>query len=267
MRQHHGYALELTDNSKTGWAFSLSRNDSCINATQICKKLCYGNGIRYRSDAQRQKRKRNFRTVEFLLDSGGPELLSENLIALIDQARPADWLAAKICGEPTSLPWSVRVHDVGDWHSVRYIKAWQIAILQRPTCKFWFYTRSFVEAPMQAALAELASLPNCSGLLSIDSENFEQGLLVYAKYPGVFKLALLQEHERALDAGLLPAIKRQVTAGQIVNFPYHHGAKHVPAVSVEGLTNCPQIVSSALPLQSARHLPKPCQTCAFCLPV
>ncbi len=119
---------------------------------------------------------------------------------------------------------------------------------------------------MQVALAELASLPNCSGLLSIDSENFEQGLLVFAKYPGVFKLALLQEHEQKLDPELLPAIERQVVAGQIINFPYHHGGKHVPALSVEGLTNCPQITGSALPLQTARHLPKPCQTCAFCLP-
>lgn len=121
MKHHHGYGLELTDNSKTGWAFSLARKDSCIHATEVCKKLCYGNGIRYQSDAQKDKRQRNFRTVEFLLDKGGPELLAENLLALVDNARPVDWLAAQISGEPTSLPWSLRIHDVGDYAEDRNI--------------------------------------------------------------------------------------------------------------------------------------------------
>ncbi len=121
MRQNHGFGLELTNNSKTGWAFSLSRNDSCIHATDICRKLCYGNGIRYQSAGQKDKRRRNFKTVEFLLERGGPELLAENLIALVDQARPSDWLAAQICDEPTSLPWSLRIHDVGDYPEFRTI--------------------------------------------------------------------------------------------------------------------------------------------------
>lgn len=266
MKPHHGFGLELTDNSKTGWAFSLTRSDSCIHATAVCKRLCYGNGIRYQSDAQKQKRQRNFRTVEFLLDQGGPELLAENLLALVDSARPVDWLAAQISNEQTSLPWSLRLHDVGDWHSVRYVQAWTIAARQRK-CKFWFYTRSFVDDAILAALAELAALPNCSGLLSIDSDNFEEGLHAFAKYPGLFKLALLQEREDDLPPSLIPEIQKVVQTGQIVNFPYHHAGRHVKALAVEPLTNCPQITSSALPLQSNRHLPKPCQTCSFCLPV
>jgi hypothetical protein len=267
MRQNHGFGLELTNNSKTGWAFSLSRNDSCIHATDICRKLCYGNGIRYQSAGQKDKRRRNFKTVEFLLERGGPELLAENLIALVDQARPSDWLAAQICDEPTSLPWSLRIHDVGDFHSVDYVSAWIRSVAQRPKCKFWFYTRSFADPAILAALSELASFANCSGLLSIDSDNFELGLQAFAKYPGTFKLALLQEHEDKLDPALIPAIESNVTHGQIVNFPYHHGGRHVPAIQVDTLTNCPQITTKALPLQAARHLPKPCQSCSFCLPL
>lgn len=263
----HHFGLELTDNSKTGWAFSLSRSKSCVDATSICKKLCYGNGIRYQSGAQKAKRERNFKTVEYLLDMGGPELLAQNLIALVDQARPSDWLAAKISGVPTTLPWSLRIHDVGDWHSARYVQSWLIAVAQRPACRFWFYTRSFCDAQLLTAIVQLASLPNCSGLLSIDSENFDTGLLAFAKHPGVFKLALLQQKENDLDPDLLPAIEKNVKQGQIINFPYHHGGRHVKPLVEAPLTNCPQITSDVLPLVSNKYEPKPCQSCAFCLPV
>jgi hypothetical protein len=123
----HDYGLELTQNSKVGWAFSLSRSQSCINATEICERLCYGNGVRYQSEAQRHKRLRNFRTCELLLQKGGPELLAQNLIALVDQARPVDWLAAQISGESTNLPYTLRVHDVGDYPEVRIIPCSKIS--------------------------------------------------------------------------------------------------------------------------------------------
>ena len=263
----HELGLELTNNSKTGWAFSLSRKDSCIHATDLCKKLCYGNGIRYQSDAQKVKRERNFKTVEFLLDKGGPELLAQNLCALVDQARPSDWLVAQINSAATSLPWTLRIHDVGDAHSVRYTQAWTITVSQRPNCRFWFYTRSFSDEQLLSALSELAALPNCNGLLSIDSENFEQGLLAYAQYPGIWKLALLQQDEAQLHPDLMPAVKASVNPGQIVSFTFHRGPHHVKPVIAEPLTVCPQIASNAFPLQHNRHLPKPCQSCQICLPV
>lgn len=119
----HDYGLELTQNSKVGWAFSLSRTESCTNATEICKRLCYGNGVRYQSAAQRHKRLRNYITSEFLLRKGGPELLAQNLVALVDQARPVDWLAAQISGEATNLPYTLRIHDVGDYPEFRTIQS------------------------------------------------------------------------------------------------------------------------------------------------
>jgi hypothetical protein len=33
------YGLELTNNSKVGWAFSLPRTETCINATALCKRF------------------------------------------------------------------------------------------------------------------------------------------------------------------------------------------------------------------------------------
>ncbi len=109
------YGLELTNNSKVGWAFSLPRTETCINATALCKKLCYGNGVRYQTVGQKAKRQRNFRTAQFLLAEGGPELLAENLSMLVDQARPRDWLTAKITGTQTAIPFTLRVHDVGEY--------------------------------------------------------------------------------------------------------------------------------------------------------
>ncbi|HEY9869753.1 MAG TPA: hypothetical protein V6D08_11355 [Candidatus Obscuribacterales bacterium] len=141
----------------------MPRNKTCVMATQVCRKLRYGNGIRYQSEPQKAKRERNFRTVELLLSKGGPELLAANLVTLIDQARPADRLAAKITGGKTRTPWTLRIHDVGDWHTVPYVQAWRLAVQERPLCSFWFYTRSFQDKALFEALIELALLPNCQG--------------------------------------------------------------------------------------------------------
>jgi hypothetical protein len=182
MATKHTYGLELTNNSKVGWAFSLPRGKTCIGATAICKKLCYGNGIRYQSEGQKDKRERNYRTVELLLSEGGPELLAENLVAMIDQARPRDWLTAKVTGCKTVVPWTIRVHDIGDFASVEYVQSWIIAITRRPDCSFWFYTRSFDDDQLLVALTELARLPNCQGWLSADSDNYREAIL--AKWHG-----------------------------------------------------------------------------------
>ena len=120
--QESRYGLELTNNSKTSWAFSMPRDKTCVMATSICKKVCYGNGIRYQSAGQKAKRERNFKTVELLLDRGGPKLLAQNLIALIDQVRPSDWLCASVMGEKTKTPFTVRIHDLGDYPEFRTIQ-------------------------------------------------------------------------------------------------------------------------------------------------
>ncbi|MHC0434430.1 hypothetical protein ACX6XY_30575, partial [Streptomyces sp. O3] len=59
--------------------------------------------------------------------------MAENLVALIDQIRPADWLAAKITGGQTKTPWTLRIHDVGEFFlSLDYAEAWRLAVEQRP---------------------------------------------------------------------------------------------------------------------------------------
>ena len=133
----HDYGLELTSNSKVGWAFSLERSESCIGATELCRKLCYGNSVRYQTAGQKAKRARNFRTVQLLLERGGPKLLAENLVMLIDQARPRDWLAAQVTGCATSVPWTLRIHDVGEYPEFRTIPSgakWRYRSLSSGLC-------------------------------------------------------------------------------------------------------------------------------------
>jgi hypothetical protein len=155
---------------------------------------------------------------------------------------------------------------VGDYFSCEYAQAWLIAIKDRPQCKFWFYTRSFLDPSLLAVLSQLAGQANCQGFLSIDNDNFDQGLLAFSSYPGVWKLALMQQEQDQLPVELIPAIRDQVKHGEIINFPYHRAGKHVQPLKVEPLTNCPQITTSAYPLQTNRSELKPCQSCSLCLP-
>ncbi len=260
------FGLELTNNSKTGWAFSLPRSSTCINATGTCKALCYGNGLRYQSVSQKAKRERNFRTVELLLKEGGSRLLAQNLIMLIDQIKPADWFVAGLNGNETTIPWTLRIHDIGDFHSIDYINAWYLAILERPLCSFWFYTRSFQNTEMFNALTRLASLSNCQGWLSIDNDNYKTGIKCLAKDKlNVWKLALLQIEADLLPNNLLNMLRDNVNSGEVVSFPYHNKGRNVKVLEDPILNVCPA-VTGIYKLQADKSLKRPCQLCEFCLP-
>jgi hypothetical protein len=260
------YGLQITHNSKVGCAFSLPRSSTCIGRTQACTKVCYGNGIRYQSTGQKQKRERNFRTVELLLLNGGPAVLAENLVILIDQARPIDWIASKITGIKTQVPWTFRIHDIGDFHSIEYVEAWTMAVKHRAHCSFWFYTRSFLDEEMFAALTELASRPNCKGWLSLDRDNYNEGIIRYCESdPGNWCIALLQEQEEVMPLDAIPYLSCFSRTGDLLSFPKHHGGKHVAPVRSDNMMICPQ-VTGLYKLQTAANTPKPCQSCGHCLP-
>lgn len=114
-------------------------------------------------------------------------------------------------------------------------------------------------------MTELASLANCRGWLSIDSENFESGLLAYARRSDVWELALLQETEDVLNKDLLPAVDECTTAKQVVSFPLHRGRYHAPPIKHKSLFSCPAVLGS-YKLEPDPRKPRPCQACAFCLP-
>lgn len=260
------YGLEVTHNSKAGYAFSLPRSKTCIYKTDACAKACYGNGIRYQSDGQKRKRARNFKTVEFLLDRGGPALLAENLVILIDQARPIDWIASSITGIKTAVPWSLRLHDIGDVHSARYAQAWLLAVRQRPQCSLWFYTRSFPDDEIFEILTSLAAEPNCKGWLSLDRDNYSEGIIRYCEAPsGIWSIALLQEKEELMPSEVIPYLTCFTRAGDLLSFPKHHAGRHVTPMKANNLVVCPQITGS-YKLEPAPNVAKPCQSCGHCLP-
>lgn len=259
------YGLELTNNSKAGWAFSLPRSATCIGATEICRKVCYGNGVRYQTAGQKEKRLRNLRTVELLLSHGGPQLLADNLVDLVDKAKPADWLAASIAFAATQTPWTLRLHDVGDFHSAEYAHAWAMTVLRRPKCAFWFYTRSFVDRDTFVAMTELASLPNCRGWLSVDSENFKSALVAYAMRPDIWQLALLQEEQEHLPSDSLPALREVAAPKHVVSFPVHRGRYHAAPIADKTIFSCPAVLGLHK-LEPSSQKPRPCQSCSYCLP-
>lgn len=258
------YGLELTRNSKVGWAFSVSRKESCIGATEACRALCYGNGVRYKTKGARRKRERNFRTVERLLALGGPELLADNLVHLIDMARPTDWLVAKLSGVKTKVPWTLRLFDVGDVHRAEVAYAWWLAAIKRPECVLWFYSRSFVEPEILKKLALLAELPNVRGFLSLDRENYKEGLKAFKRYPEVFSVAVMQEKPSPQVKKMLLEIERVVPEKRLVVFPVHKGAFHVEPLKTRGVV-CPQVLGQ-YELVNEPDREKPCQSCRVCLP-
>ncbi len=252
-------SLELTDNSKTGPAFSLMRSLSCINRTPACTAACYGNSVRYQSSGQRTKRERNYKTCQYLIKEGGPELLAENLVILIDRARPSEYLIG-IDFQP-ARPWTLRLHDVGDFFSISYVQAWRLAAKKRPLCNLWFYTRSFLDEQMLSELTGLASLENVRGWLSVDTDNFGAGIKAYACAPTVWNLAILQEEPETM-ANMLPALSLLEGA---VSFPRHRSGRHVEPMYLDGVTVCPKVIGELTMDRQSRLAP--CQVCQFCLPI
>ncbi|MBX9770014.1 MAG: hypothetical protein K2X29_01505 [Candidatus Obscuribacterales bacterium] len=258
------YALEATDNSKAGPAFALPPESTCDCATDTCSRVCYKKLFTYNSDGSIEKRARNLRTVERLLALGGPELLAQALVELIDEYKPKDWFIAKTTMTRTARPWTFRIHDLGDFYRTDYIQAWTLAVAQRPECLFWFYTRAFVIKDRFDLMTELAAQPNCQGWISIDADNWMSGITAYrVTMPGVWKLALLQTED--LPEGLLSAITKVSKQTDVINFPVHNGPHHIQPLTGQPVMNCPQILG-AFPLQRGRESLRPCPRCSICLP-
>jgi hypothetical protein len=157
-----------------------------------------------------------------------------------------------------------RYRNSGDFWAVDYIRAWQIVVRKYPQCSFWFYTRSFIDQNIFVALTELAQLENCQGWLSIDSDNYSQGIAAKCQAAkNVWKLALLQDND--LSKEVIPALNEVATTGTVVSFPYHRSGRHVEPLDDKVLVNCPA-VTGALKLVSKTDALRPCKQCGFCLP-
>ncbi len=183
----------------------------------------------------------------------------------MDLARPIDWIASKVTGEKTCVPWTFRIHDIGDFHSIDYVYAWLLTAEQRPECSFWFYTRSFVDEVLFESLTALAEKKNCRGWLSLDKDNYELGIKRFCQSSDNWQIAILQDEEEVMPQDMLPMVSAEVKPWQAVLFPRHRGGRHVQPIEAENLNICPQVLG-AFPLENRANMPKPCQQCSFCLP-
>lgn len=110
----------------------------------------------------------------------------------------------------------------------------------------------------------MASLPNCQGWLSVDSDNHEAALLAYATAANIWKLAFLQEEATDPDE-VVPQLIAKSNGNPVVSFPYHRGGRHVEPLQAAGLFTCPAVLG-VYKLQSNASNLRPCQACSFCLP-
>lgn len=240
--------LHSTENSKAGPSWAIPPALSCHWATEACRKACYGQGFTYNSEASKGYRENNYAVIVELLQFAISSA-AKALIPLVDRARPVNGT------------WTYRIHDLGDFFSVDYIRVWIEVAKARPECSFWFYTRAYVDSAMFEALTELASLPNCRGWLSIDLDNAAIGVARFFKNQEVWSLALMQTPD--MDESFLFSLS-VIPRNKLIVFPFHKGTKISSYDYVKenkiGIV-CPEIQGK---YQKDKKDP-PCRKCKLCL--
>lgn len=240
--------LHSTENSKAGPSWAIPPALSCHWATEACRKACYGQGFTYNSPASKGYRDNNYNTVVTLMGIAN-ELAIHALCELVDAAKPKEGL------------WTYRIHDLGDFFNLQYISVWTEVVKRRPECKFWFYTRAYIEGEMFKALTSLASLPNCKGLLSVDLDNIAIGLARFHSN-GVWSLALMQTED--MEPEFLATLS-EIPRNRLIVFPYHKGP-HIASYNFVK-ENKIGIVCPEIDGKYKKDLKNPpCRQCKLCLP-
>jgi hypothetical protein len=133
-------------NRKTGdnSSFDITPVGSCPGSTEECRSKCYAVNLMKAYTNVRNKYERNFefsQTDEFV-----PHMV-DNI--------------------PSGI---MRIHVSGDLYSKGYVNKWIEIAKARPDVTFYLYTRSWRVRSMKRVILDLASLPNVTVNLSVDSE-------------------------------------------------------------------------------------------------
>src|SRR5262249_20402292 len=138
-------------NDKVGNAlvFNLPVFKTCPGKTLFCQTNCYGDWGQNRWPSTRRKHEVNY------LISLRPDFPAL-AVAELEAAR--------------RLPHLCRVHSVGDFYGVEYVRKWVDIATATPEWTFWAYTRSWRVPKLLPELERLAMLPNFSLWLSADYE-------------------------------------------------------------------------------------------------
>ena len=146
--------------------FSLPSRLTCPGASAWCIEHCY---------ARRFERLRTFCRLGY----------SRNLVLTWDTER---FIGAMLKAIPEDLP-CFRIHVCGDLYSAEYARTWESICLQRPSVRFWAYTRAWVVPELRPALEELRQLSNVQVLASTD--------YTMPLPPEDWRVAFIEDDERA----------------------------------------------------------------------
>lgn len=148
-------------------AFGLpsGKSFSCPGATSVCERVCYAGKI-----------EKVRKAVMAMMLANWEQLANATYAEIVT-------LLDKMIGEfhaeceRKNGTKSFRIHWDGDFFSADYAKAWATVMRRYPDIQFWAYTRTFSVVPI------LASVPNLSLYLSVDSDNIEAAKVARKKSP------------------------------------------------------------------------------------
>ncbi len=143
----------LTPNAKIGDAarvFNLPFPATCCGASVVCRGRCYALGL-----------------LGDRLEAGIEARAEKNF--RVSQRKDFPYLLAGAIESERRIRF-VKAHGWGDFFGADYIRAWAHAADLCPGVAMWAYTRAWRVPELLAPLAELASRPNFSLLLSADRD-------------------------------------------------------------------------------------------------
>lgn len=245
------FTLISEGNAKTGPSFSLQSITTCHWATLICMAICYGG---YGNMAYAQNRKiRDNRTL-WVYRNLANGLFTALMILELTRLHTLGLLT------------TLRIHDLGDFFSPSYVRAWYQICSCCPFIRFWAYTRAYPNHAMALELRKLASLPNVSIWLSADSENYSLALMEFIPNSNTYKgIAVMQTDDYIPESAL-----KIVPLRNLVIFPSHaHGGSIRKGFerSKSG-PKCPAITKPDGFIKKLESRPDlaACQVCQKCLP-
>ena len=207
-----------SDNKKLGkgiYAFSIDREHSCLWKSEVCRQICYG-GWNRPSWLPSLIRYLTYYTLTLLAH------FAADMIAALEGLHPV----------------ACRIHNVGDFYSVNYVRKWLKIVRARPDVMFFAYTRAWTSPELVAALRQFAALPNMTLFLSLDRS------MPYDQIPS--ELAHLPRAWLAVNDDDIPPshlhvnlvfrnLREELTRLEDLN---HFGAMVCPAETGRGKTTC-----------------------------
>lgn len=215
-----------TGNTATGAAFTLPQGVTCPGETPACKG-CYGDYGNMRYDNVKDAKFKNLGAVinDLKQDPSGQKL-GLSLTKAVKQKNTG----------------TLRIHDLGDFFSPSYVKAWVQAVKNCPETRFWAYTRAHTVAPIMQELVKLASLPNMELWLSADKHNWTDAVQTFDQYKDVLAgVAMMQTKGTGHIAKM---IQDMVGKKHFINFPEHGNGGYIknPTEVDSSLVNCPKVI-------------------------